>query len=102
MLITTCQIDRRVKEYKGLVFGTSGRTRGIAGHIRAQAEQLIGGKATAYVEAMSKARNMAIDDLTANAEAMGANAVIGCDFDITDVMDGYILISISGTAVVLE
>jgi uncharacterized protein YbjQ (UPF0145 family) len=99
---TTCVFNKPIKEYKGVVFGTSGRTRGIYGHLKASVEQIVGGRATSYVEAMQKARNAAIDDITANAEMMGANAIIGCDFEVIDVMDGYILVNVYGTAIVIE
>ena len=104
MKITTmCSSEGlKVKKVIGVVFGTSAQTRGIYGHLKAMAENLLGGRATAFTENMNKARFAAMEDITKNAEVMGANCIIRCEFEVLDVMNGYILVNATGTAVVIE
>jgi uncharacterized protein YbjQ (UPF0145 family) len=91
-----------VKEVKGLVYGQSVRTRGALGRIVAGIEALVGGSSQAYLEEFNKARDEAIERLKENAVKMGANAVIGVDFETSEILEGFILITVYGTAVVVE
>lgn len=91
-----------VKEFKGVVFGTTVRTRGALGRFLASFEAIIGGKASSYLTELEKAKNEALDEAIKKAESFGANAIIGVDFDMSEVLEGYIMFSVNGTAVVLE
>ena len=48
---------------------------------------------------MEEARVEAIDKMVAQAEAMGANAIVGVRFESTEVMQGAAEILVFGTAV---
>lgn len=92
----------KVKEFKGVVFGSTVRTRGLGGRFIADIEGLIGGKANSYLVEMEKSKNEALDEARQKAAALGANALIGVDFDMSEILEGYIMFSVNGTAVVLE
>lgn len=92
----------KVKEFKGVVFGTTVRTRGALGRFMAGFEAILGGRASSYMTELEKAKNEALDDAIKKADALGANALIGVDFDMSEVLEGYIMFSVNGTAVVLE
>lgn len=92
----------RVKEFRGVVFGSTIRTRGVMGRFFADIEGLLGGKASSYMLELEKSKNEALDEAIKKAKDLGANAIIGTDFDMSEVLEGYIMFSVNGTAVVLE
>ena len=104
MIITTIpQIPGyRVKRVIGVVTGMSIRTRGMLGRLFAGLEALVGGRSETYISELKKARMEALRDLEDTARAMGANAVIGVDFETTEILEGFIMITATGTAVIAE
>lgn len=92
----------RVKEIKGIVFGSTVRTRGVLGRFVASIESITGGKASSYLSELDKARAEAIEELKRKASELGANCVLSCDLDISEVLEGYIMVTATGTAVVVE
>ncbi|RLE60131.1 MAG: hypothetical protein DRJ32_03410 [Thermoprotei archaeon] len=62
-------------------------------------EALVGGRGKAYLEELKKARNEALNDLRNRAMNMGANAIVGVDFEI---VEGFMVVTAFGTAVVVE
>jgi uncharacterized protein YbjQ (UPF0145 family) len=103
ILTTTPSIPGyNIKEVKGIVMGLVPRTRGIGGKFIASIESLFGGEVKAFTSEMEKARKEAIERMVENAKKMGANAVIGVDFETSEVFQGVVLVSATGTAVVVE
>ena len=94
--------NRDVEEVLGVVYGSSTRTRGIGGRLISGIESITGGKGTAYAEEIEKARREALDDLKNEARKLGANAVLAIDFETTEVLEGFILVTAYGTAVKLR
>jgi len=74
--------------------------RDILGSVR----DIIGGRAGAYEESLREAREMALQELKEEAAKLGADAVIGIDLDYEVIGQGgsMMMVSASGTAVVLE
>lgn len=93
---------RDVKNVLGIVFGTTVRTRGALGRFMAGFEAIAGGKASSYLEELDKARNEALEELKAKAKGLGANAVLGVDIDLSEVLEGFIMVTATGTAVVVK
>ncbi len=91
-----------VDEVLGVVYGSSTRTRGLGGRFISSIESVVGGKGTAYAEEIEKARKEALEDLKNEARRLGANAVLSIDFETTEVLEGFILVSAYGTAVKLK
>ena len=103
IVVTTPTIPGyKIVEVKGIVTGVVPRTRGVGGKIIAGFQSLVGGEVTAYTSEMEKARKEAIDRMIRKAKEMGANAVVGVDIETSEVFQGVVLISATGTAVVVE
>ncbi len=91
-----------VDEVLGVVYGSSTRTRGLGGRFVSGLEAIAGGKGTAYAEEIEKARKEALEDLKNQARKLGANGVLSIDFETSEVLEGFILVSAYGTAVRLK
>jgi uncharacterized protein YbjQ (UPF0145 family) len=63
---------------------------------------LAGGEVSAFTEEMIKARNEALKRAIEQAKMLGANAIIGLDFETTEIFESTVLISAIGTAVIIE
>ena len=65
---------------------------------------LVGGRAGSYEKELRKARRMALDDLAEEAAELGANAVVGIDLDyeVLGEKNGMLMVTASGTAVIVE
>ena len=92
----------RVKRVLGIVYGMSVRTRGMLGRFVAGIEALVGGRGSAYLAELEKARNEALEELKVNAAKMGANAVVAVDFETAEILEGFIVVTAYGTAVEAE
>jgi uncharacterized protein YbjQ (UPF0145 family) len=87
----------------GLIHGLTVRTRGVGGKIVAGIEGVFGGEVTAYTSECEKARKESLERLVQNARNIGANAVIGVDFETSDVLAGTATIFAAyGTAVIVK
>lgn len=104
MIITTTPSipGYRVKRVIGVVTGMSVRTRGFLGRLAAGLEAIVGGASSAYISELKKARDGALNDLVNSAKALGANAVVGLDFETSEILEGFIVVTATGTAVEVE
>ncbi len=98
MLIST--VDLKV-DYKvlGLVQGNSLRARHLGRDIMAEIRKLTGGQVTEYKAMVDDAREEAIRQMVAEAEKLGANAVIGFRLASATVTTGVAALTAYGTAV---
>jgi uncharacterized protein YbjQ (UPF0145 family) len=104
MVVTTPTLPGyRVVTVLGVVTGLTVRTRGVGGKFVAGIEGMFGGEVTSYSSEAEKARRESLQRLIDSAKGMGANAVIGADFETSDILQGTAtLFSAYGTAVVVE
>lgn len=108
MLITTTTTveGRPAREYLGLVSGEAIMGANIFRDFFAGIRDVIGGRSAAYEEELRKAKQIAINEMVQEATARGANAIIGVDLDYESISvgqgGGMLMVSASGTAVVLE
>jgi len=103
IVVTTPSIPGyKIKEIKGVVMGLTARTRGVGGKIVAGFQALAGGEVSVYTTEMHKAREEAINRMIEEARKRGANAVVGLDIETSEVFQGVVLISATGTAVIAE
>jgi uncharacterized protein YbjQ (UPF0145 family) len=103
IIVTTEKIEGyQIKEIKGACFGLVVRSRGFAGQVTAAFRSLAGGEIKEYTEMLEDARKQAMDRLTKNAQAMGANAVIMFRYDSGEIGQNMSEIVAYGTAVVVE
>ena len=65
---------------------------------------IVGGRSGAYEKELKKAREIAMEEMTAQAKELGADAIVGIDLDYETVGEGasMLMVTTSGTAVTLE
>jgi len=104
IVVTTPTIPGyEVVKVLGMVHGITVRTRGVGGKIVAGIEGIFGGEVSAYTSECEKARDESMKRLIENAKRLGANAIIGADFETSDILQGTATIFSSwGTAVVVK
>jgi uncharacterized protein YbjQ (UPF0145 family) len=104
LVVTTPNVEgRRVTKYLGLVTGETILGANIVRDFMASITDIIGGRSTAYEESLKEAKRIALDEMIAEATALGANAILSVDLDFETVGQGSMLmVSLSGTAVVVE
>lgn len=103
MIIVTTEFvpGMNVKELKGLVKGSTIQAKHIGKDIMAGLRQIVGGEIKEYTEMMDTARKVAIGRMAEEAEAKGANAIIGFRLQTSAVMSNASEIVAYGTAVVV-
>ena len=100
MLIVTMEtLPGRELEPLGLVKGSTIQTVNAFRDIGAGLKTLIGGELTKYNEMMDKARRIAVERMTDEAKALGADAVVGTRFATSSIMQSAAEIMAYGTAV---
>ena len=105
ILTTTPSIEgKKISEYYGIVIGEAVMGANIFKDLFASIRDIVGGRSGSYEAELTKARQVAFEELTREALAMGANAVVGIDLDYEVVGDkgSMLMVSISGTAVKFE
>jgi uncharacterized protein YbjQ (UPF0145 family) len=100
---TTSLEGKPVREYLGIVTGEVIVGANIFKDLFAGIRDIVGGRAGSYENTLRDARQTAIAELTAEAQALGADAVIGVDLDYEVLGQGgsMLMVSASGTAVKL-
>jgi len=93
---------RRIVRTLGLVRGNTIRTRHLGKDLLAGLKNLVGGEVTEYTKMLAESREQALDRMIADAEALGANAVVGLRFTTASMMQGAAELLAYGTAVVVE
>ena len=105
MLVTTTNtIDGRpIQTYLGIVTGEAILGANIFKDLFAGVRDIVGGRSGAYEKELRKARDLAIDEMQADARQRGANAVVGVDIDYETVQvgagGGMLMVTAAGTAV---
>lgn len=106
MLVTTTNTieGKKVVKYLGLVSGEAILGANIFKDIFASIRDIVGGRSAAYEKELRQAKDIAIAEMVEQAKIMGGNAVIAVDLDYETIGQGgsMLMVSASGTAVVLE
>ena len=104
LLTTTPTVEgQRISRYCGVVCGEAIMGANIFKDLFAGLRDIVGGRSATYERELQRAREIALQELGARAAELGANAVVGIDIDY-EVMgreNGMLMVSASGTAVVL-
>ena len=104
MIITTTNTieGRKITAYKGIVVGEAIMGANVVRDLFASVTDIIGGRSGAYESKLQDARETALRELEQRAAALGANAVVGIDLDYEVVGQSMLMVSASGTAVVVD
>ena len=106
MLITTTPTveGKRIREYRGIVTGEAIMGANIFRDLLATVRDVVGGRSSGYEKELRAARETALAELAANAQQLGANAVVGVDldFEVLGQNNGMLMVSVSGTGVIVE
>ena len=99
ILVNTDYIPGKEFEMLGLVKGSTIQSKNVGKDIAAGFKTLVGGELKAYTEMMNEARALATKRMVAEAEELGADAVVNIRYASAAVMQGAAEVMAYGTAV---
>ncbi len=104
MLLTTTERleGYEIVETLGMVMGNVVYSKHIGKDIAAAFKTLAGGEIKSYTELLTEARNIALQRMMAEAEKLGADAVISVRFGSSSIMQSAAEVLAYGTAVKLR
>ena len=93
---------REIESNLGLVMGNTIRSKNVGKDIGASLKNLVGGELRSYTAMLTEARQEALDRMSEQAEALGADAVINVRFTTSQITGGAAELLAYGTAVALR
>ncbi|MDA8213374.1 MAG: YbjQ family protein [Clostridia bacterium] len=103
IITTTPNVEGKpIRNYLGIVSGEAIMGANVVRDFFASITDIVGGRSGAYESKLVDARNIALEEMAHRAKRLGANAIVGVDLDYEVVRDGMLMVTASGTAVVLE
>ena len=103
LIVTSDEIPgKRITMVLGMVRGNTIRARHIGRDIMASLRNIAGGEIVEYTKMIAESREQALDRMAAEAEALGANAIVALRFTTASMMDNAAELLAYGTAVVAE
>ncbi len=104
ILSTTPTIEGyTIRCYKGVVTGETIIGANVFKDFFAGIRDIVGGRASSYEKVLRDARDSSMQEMMRQAQAMGANAVVGIDVDYETIgaNGSMLMVAVSGTAVVI-
>jgi uncharacterized protein YbjQ (UPF0145 family) len=104
MIVVTSEsiANKRIVKTLGLARGNTVRARHIGKDIMAGLRNIVGGEIHEYAKLIAESREQALDRMVAEAESMGANAIITTRYTTSVIQGGAAELLAIGTAVVIE
>ncbi len=105
IVTTTSSIEgKSITRYCGIVTGEAVLGANLFKDLFAGIRDLVGGRSATYEKELQRARDVALSELEERAASLGANAVVGIDLDyeVLGQNNGMLMVSATGTAVVVE
>ena len=104
MLVITSETvaNHRIVKTLGLVRGNTVRARHVGKDILAGLRTIVGGEIHEYTKLMAESREHTIDRMVAEAEQLGANAIVTTRFTTSVIIGGAAELLAVGTAVIVE
>ncbi len=110
LILTTPTIEgKKIVKYHGLVSGEAILGANIFKDLFASIRDIVGGRSAAYAKELRNAKDIAIQEMSEQARALGANAVVAVDLDYETMIihkfsygggsGNMLMVSASGTAV---
>jgi uncharacterized protein YbjQ (UPF0145 family) len=92
-----------IREYKGIVTGEAIVGANVFKDLFAGIRDIVGGRSATYERELGRARQIALDEMAEAARGLGATAVVGVDLDyeVLGSGNGMLMVTASGTAVVV-
>lgn len=105
MLITTTSVlqDIKIEKHIGVVSSEVVLGANVIRDVFAGFRDFFGGRSESYEEVFKQAKQEALREIIQRAEAMGANAIIGVDYDFLNLgsRGSMLMVGVSGTAVII-
>lgn len=105
IVTTTNNIEgKRVIRYIGIVTGEAIIGANIVKDFFAGIRDIVGGRSGSYEEGLREAKDIALREMEEQAASLGANAILAVDLDYETLgsNSSMLMVSASGTAVVIE
>ena len=103
LVVTTESVPgRETVEALGLVRGSTVRAKHIGADIVASLRNLVGGEVREYAALLAGAREQAVDRMVAEAERLGADAVVAVRMETSQIQSAASEVVCYGTAVRLR
>jgi uncharacterized protein YbjQ (UPF0145 family) len=106
MIVTTTPSveGHKIKQYVGIVYGETILGANVFRDFMANITDIVGGRSAAYERSLREARETAIQEMVNAAQSRGANAIVGIDIDYETVGQngGMLMVTASGTAVIID
>lgn len=103
ILVSSDEIPgRRIVKTLGLVRGNTIRARHAGRDFLALMRGIVGGEISEYTKMIAESREQSIDRMVAEAQLLGANAIVTVRFSTSSMMQGAAELLAYGTAVVIE
>ena len=99
LLITLNYVPGKEIEALGIVKGTTVQSKNFGKDFMSGMKTLVGGEISAYTEMLNEARQIATKRMVAEAEALGADAVVNIRYASSAIMQGAAEVIAYGTAV---
>lgn len=102
IMTTTSTIEGApVQQYLGIVTGEVIMGANVVRDFLASITDIVGGRSGAYENKLQEARDTAFAEMRQKASQWRANAIIGVDIDYEVIREGMLMVSVSGTAVII-
>lgn len=104
MIITNVENlpHKEIIEHHGIVSGSTVRAKHAGRDFMAGLKNFFGGELTSYTELLAESRDEAISRMKAQAEELGANAILNVRFPTSSVAAGAAELYVYGTAVTVR
>jgi uncharacterized protein YbjQ (UPF0145 family) len=105
ILSTTSSVEgKTINTYKGLVCGEVIIGAHIGKDILAGFTNIVGGRSESYERTVRETRDLALQEMEAEAKKLGANAIVGIKFDYGNLGQAgtMMMVAVSGTAVIVS
>ncbi|HIX32881.1 heavy metal-binding domain-containing protein [Gemmiger formicilis] len=99
LIVNTENIPGRRYEVLGLVRGSVVQSKNFGKDFMSAMKTLVGGEIVAYTELLQEARQIAMGRMVAQAEELGADAIVCLRYASSSVMQGAAEVISYGTAV---
>lgn len=93
---------KTIVEHLGVVHGNTVRAKHVGRDLMAGLKNVFGGELKGYTELLQESRDEAVARMVAQAQALGANAVVNIRFSTSSVTAGAAELFAYGTGVVVK